>query len=128
MTNRWHEIAALVDAEGAHGADLIALPETWNMQYKNQPEPLTRPDSHGDGGTRTEAPHLYCLPNRPARWRAAASIPRCSSTGLAALVTIYDKVYPYWSEYDLSPVVQPALAGPTVDPDGFWMRRHGGLF
>jgi len=33
---------------------------------------------------------------------------------LGRIVTVYDKVYPYWSEYDLAPSVQPALTWPQV--------------
>ena len=107
------EIARLVDSEGAKGVDLIALPETWNMQYKNQPEPL-------DGPTVTtmqelaarHRTYLVCPIDRQdgdQRVNSAVLIDRLGRIG-----AVYDKVYPYWSEFDLSPCVQPALTAPPV--------------
>jgi hypothetical protein len=108
-----HQIAALVDAEGARGADLIALPETWNMQYKNQPEPLTGPTVTALVElAQQHRTYIVCPIDRQdgdRRVNSAVLIDR-----LGRISAIYDKVYPYWSEYDLAPVVQPALVGPTV--------------
>lgn len=107
------EIACLVDSEGAKGVDLIALPETWNMQYKNQPETL-------DGPTVTtmqalaarHRTYLVCPIDRQdgdRRVNSAVLIDRLGRIG-----AVYDKVYPYWSEFELSPCVQPALTAPPV--------------
>jgi hypothetical protein len=107
------QIAALVDAEGMHGTDLIALPETWNMQYKNQPEPLTGPTVTALVElAQKHRTYIVCPIDRQdgdRRVNSAVLIDR-----LGRIVAVYDKVYPYWSEYDLSPVVQPALVGPPV--------------
>ncbi|MBX3010037.1 MAG: carbon-nitrogen hydrolase family protein [Caldilineaceae bacterium] len=107
------EIAALVDMEGAKGVDLIALPETWNMQYKNQPETLTGPTvavmCELAARHRT---YLVCPIDRQdgeRRVNSAVLIDR-----LGQVVSVYDKVYPYWSEFDLSPCVQPAHSMPPV--------------
>lgn len=107
------EITALVDREGAQGVDLIALPETWNMQYKNQPETL-------DGPTVTamqtlaarHRTYVVCPIDRQdgeRRLNSAVLIDR-----LGRIVAVYDKVYPYWSEFALTPCVQPALTTPPV--------------
>lgn len=107
------EIARLVDSEGAKGVDLIALPETWNMQYKNQPEAL-------DGPTVTamrelaarHRTYLVCPIDRQDGDRRVNSAVLIDRVG--RVVCVYDKVYPYWSEFDLTPCVQPALSAPPV--------------
>jgi len=107
------EIARLVDSEGTKGVDLIALPETWNMQYKNQPETL-------DGPTVTamqelaarHRTYLVCPIDRQDGDRRVNSAVLIDRVG--RVVCVYDKVYPYWSEFDLSPCVQPALSAPPV--------------
>ncbi|MEZ4868273.1 MAG: carbon-nitrogen hydrolase family protein [Caldilineaceae bacterium] len=107
------EIAALVDREGAQGVDLIALPETWNMQYKNQPERLDGPtvSTMAELAARHRT-YIVCPLDRQdgdRRVNSAVLIDR-----LGRVVCSYDKVYPYWSEFDLSPCVQPALTTPPV--------------
>ncbi|MFN8494726.1 MAG: carbon-nitrogen hydrolase family protein [Caldilineaceae bacterium] len=106
-------IAALVDAEGGRGADLIALPETWNMQYKNQPEPLTGPTVTALVDlAQKHRTYIVCPIDRQdgdRRVNSAVLIDR-----LGRIVAVYGKVYPYWSEYDLNPAVQPALTPPPV--------------
>ena len=98
------EIAALVDQEGAKGADLIVLPETWRGQTK--PEPL-------EGSTvitmavlaKKHHTYLVCPIDRqsgPDRVNSAILIDRNGQ-----VIGVYDKVYPYWSEFDLRPPVQP---------------------
>jgi beta-ureidopropionase len=107
------EILPIVDAEGQSGVDLIALPETWNMQYKNQPEPL-------DGPTVTalcelaqrHRTYIVCPIDHLAdgcRLNSAVLIDR-----LGRVMGCYDKIYPYWSEYDLTPPVTPGHYPPPV--------------
>jgi hypothetical protein len=55
------EIAHLVDDEGAKGVDLIALPETWNMQYKSMATPW-----NWNSGYPVNS-GLYCAPNSQGR-------------------------------------------------------------
>ena len=107
------EIATLVEQEAAAGVDLIALPETWNDQYKNQPETLDGPtvSTLAEIAARQRC-YIVCPIDRQAdgrRINSAVLIDR-----LGRVVCTYDKVYPYWSEYDLKPVVQPALQPPPV--------------
>jgi len=107
------QIAALVDAEAANGVDLIALPETWNDQAKNHPETL-------DGLTITtmarlaqkHRTYLVCPIDRSQdghRLNSAVLIDR-----LGQVVCIYDKVYPYWSEFSYNPPVEPAQTRPRT--------------
>lgn len=107
------EIAVQVNAEGARGVDLIALPETWNMQYKNQPETLDDPTV--TAMTELAARHrtyIVCPIDRQEGDRRVNSAVIIDRVG--RIVCVYDKVYPYWSEYDLTPCVQPARSGPPV--------------
>jgi len=107
------EIAALVDREAAAGVDLIVLPETWNMQYKNQPETLAGPTVTTMAAlAQRHRTYIVCPIDRQdgdRRVNSALLIDR-----LGRVVAIYDKVYPYWSEFDVTPAVQPALTAPTV--------------
>lgn len=107
------EINALVDREGALGVDLIALPETWNMQYRNQPETLAGPTvTTMQTLAARHRTYLVCPIDRQdgeQRVNSAVLIDR-----VGRIVAVYDKVYPYWSEFDLTPCVQPALTAPPV--------------
>lgn len=107
------EIATRVEQEAASGVDLIALPETWNDQYKNRPEPLDGPTVSvlSEIAARQRC-YIVCPIDRQEgerRVNSAVLIDR-----LGRVVCVYDKVYPYWSEFDLRPVVQPALQPPPV--------------
>ena len=107
------EIARLVDSEGAQGVDLIALPETWNMQYKNQPETLAGPTVTAmQTLAARHRTYVVCPIDRQDGARRVNSAVLIDRVG--RIVAVYDKVYPYWSEFDLSPCVQPALTTPPV--------------
>jgi predicted amidohydrolase len=98
------KIEKIVDEEGAKGTDIIVLPETWRGQ--KQPETL-------DGETITTLSLLAKKHNTYIlspidrkegnfRFNSAVLINREGK-----VVFIYDKVYPYWNEYDLNPPVNP---------------------
>lgn len=106
------KILKIVDEEGGKGADIIVLPETWRGQ--NQPERL-------DGETITALSKLarkhniYILSpidrtDGKARYNTAVLIDRKGK-----VVFMYDKVYPYWSEFDLKAgPVNPGSNGEMV--------------
>ncbi|GIV76108.1 MAG: hypothetical protein KatS3mg050_0502 [Litorilinea sp.] len=100
-------IARLVDQEGAHGVDIIALPETWNDQKKEQPETLEGPTVKTLAElARKHRTYIVCPIDRmgdSGRLNSALLIDR-----LGHIVMIYDKAYPYWSEFDRRPPVQVA--------------------
>jgi len=98
------KIAQIIDDEGSKGVDLIVLPETWRGQ--DVPEIL-------EGETFTELSRLakkhktYIISpidrkEGNSRFNSATLIDRTGK-----IVFIYDKVYPYWCEYDLDPPVDP---------------------
>jgi predicted amidohydrolase len=108
----FNKIIKMVDEEGARGTDIIVLPETWNGQ--KQPETL-------DGLTITSLAKLakkhntYILSpidrkDGNARFNSAVLIDRSGK-----VVFSYDKVYPYWAEFDLSAgAVSPGANGEMV--------------
>ena len=109
------EIGEIVDREGARGADLIVLPETWRGQ-EDSPESL-------DGPTITAMAHLarrhqtyiICPLDRmdgEHRRNSAVLLDRGGR-----VVCTYDKVYPYWPELDLQPPVEPGLDAPVYQAD-----------
>ena len=105
------EIAKIVDEEGAKGSDIILLPETW--QGQSHPETL-------EGKTITTLSKLaqkhntYILSpidrtDGKNRYNSAVLIDRKGK-----VVFVYDKVYPYWGEYDLTPPVTPGKGGDMI--------------
>ncbi len=99
------EIAKVVDSEGAKGADLIVLPETW-LGQNDKPESV-------DGSTvttmaalaRKHSAYVVCPIDRRdenRRLNTAVLIDRGGK-----VIGAYDKVFPYWSEYDLKQPVVP---------------------
>jgi predicted amidohydrolase len=104
-------IRNIVDEEGAKGTDIIVLPETWRGQ--SRPETL-------EGETITTLSELakehntYILSpidrtEGKYRFNSGVLIDREGK-----VVFVYDKVYPYWSEYDLTPPVDPGKKGEMV--------------
>jgi len=97
-------IVPLVDAEGAKGADLIILPET--MLGQKKPQPLDGPAvTTMSDLARKHRTYIVCSIDRldgARRVNSAVLIDRAGK-----VVCVYDKVYPYWSEFDLKPPVEP---------------------
>lgn len=90
------EIAAVVDREGARGCDLIILPESWSG---HTPETLDGPAVTALGAlARKHHSYLVCPIDRQEGERRLNSAILLERDGHVA--TVYDKVYPYWSEFD----------------------------
>ena len=98
-------IAAIVDSEGAKGADLIVLPEAW--RGNDIVEPLSGPTITAMSGL-AQKHHCYvvCPIYREDHGHRLNSSVLIDRTG--NVVSIYDKIYPYWNEFDMTP---PALPG-----------------
>jgi predicted amidohydrolase len=105
------KIEKIVDEEGAKGTDIIILPETWRGQ--SNPETL-------EGETITALSKLAIKHNTyilspidrtdgKFRYNSAILINREGK-----VVLVYDKVYPYWSEFDLTPPVTPGTNSEMV--------------
>jgi predicted amidohydrolase len=110
------EIAGYVAREGARGADLIALPETWRGLSPASAEPLDGPTvSTMAELARKHATYIVCPIDRkdgPRRRNTAVLLDRQGK-----VACLYDKVYPYWSEYDIDPPVEPGHDVPVHQAD-----------
>ena len=99
------EILATVDREGAQGADLIALPETWTGQ--GDAWQTLNGDTLAQVSSLARKHHTYIVCPIDRR----DGVQRRNSSVLldrkGRVVCVYDKMYPYWSEFDLVPPVVP---------------------
>jgi predicted amidohydrolase len=98
-------IAGIVDAEGQKGADLVSLPEAW--RGSDVVETLSGP-TITTMSQLARKHHSYVVSPiyRLAEGKRLNSAVLIDRTG--AVVSVYDKVFPYWNEFDLQP---PALPG-----------------
>ena len=113
------EIAALVDREGARGADLIALPETWSGN----------PGAPGRSPETLDGPAISAMAALARKHRTYIVSPidrrdgahRLNSSVLldraGEVACIYDKVYPFWSEFDAQPPVEVGRSVPVYQAD-----------
>jgi predicted amidohydrolase len=98
-------IAAIVDAEGAKGVDLIVLPEAW--RGNDVVETLSGATiTTMSGLAKKHRCYVVCPIYRDAKDRRLNSAVLIDRTG--KVVSVYDKIYPYWNEFDMIP---PALPG-----------------
>jgi predicted amidohydrolase len=110
------EIVERVDREAAEGADLVVLPETW-LGQGSDPERV-------DGATitamatvaRRHRTYIVCPIDRTDGERRLNSAVVLDRDG--GVIAVYDKVYPYWSEFRLDPPVTPGST-PLVVPTDF---------
>jgi predicted amidohydrolase len=98
-------IAGIVDAEGQKGVDLVSLPEAW--RGSDVVETLSGPTiTTMSRLARKHHSYVDCPIYRPAEGRRLNSSVLIDRTG--TVVSVYDKVFPYWNEFDMQP---PALPG-----------------
>jgi len=108
------EITAIVDTEGAKGADIIALPETWRGQ--KQPETLDGPTIQAMAAlARKHHTYIVCPIDRQDGTKRLNSSVLLDRDG--NVVSVYDKVYPFWSEYDVKPPVDVGLDAPVYQAE-----------
>ena len=107
------EIAEVVDEEGSRGADIIALPETWRG---NNSETLDGPTIRTMSAlARKHRTYIVCPIDRKEGDKRLNSAVLIDRSGEVAC--IYDKVYPYWSEFDLKPPVDVGVEAPVYETD-----------
>ena len=110
------DVLEVVDFEGAKGADLIVLPETWRGQTEHTQESLegTTLSKIGDLA-RKHNTYIVSPIDRfdgDNRLNSAVLIDRHGN-----VAGVYDKVVPYWAEFDISPPVSVASRGPVFETD-----------
>ena len=104
----------VIDREAARGIDLVVLPETWTGH--DAPETL-------EGKTittvavlaRKHNAYIVCPLDRKEgnrRYNSAVLIDR-----KGRVAGVYDKVFPYWSEFDLVPPVDIGGKVPVFEAD-----------
>jgi beta-ureidopropionase len=111
------QIAGLVDKEGARGADLIALPETFRGQNETSQETL-------------DGPTVSALAPLAAKHRTYIVVPidrkdgdrRLNSAVVldrrGRIAGVYDKLYPFWvEEFRRRPPVQPGQNVTVISTD-----------
>ncbi|HZP84097.1 MAG TPA: carbon-nitrogen hydrolase family protein [Chthonomonadaceae bacterium] len=109
------EIERLVDREGAQGADLIILPETC-LGQNDPPETLDGPTLTAMRAlARKHHTYLICPIDRTEGGRRLNTGVLLDRNG--EIACLYNKVYPYWSEYDLNPPVSVGEEAPVYQAD-----------
>ena len=109
------EIASVVDAEARKGADLIALPETW-LGQQGPPETLEGPTIAVMSTLASKhQTHIVCPMDRQDGGERLNSAVLLNRQG--AIAGVYDKVFPYWSEFDIKPPVVPGQDAPVFETD-----------
>lgn len=108
------EIVKIIDSEGVKGADIIALPEAWrgSETLETLDGPTIRAMSSLAKKHRT---YIVCPIYRKKgeqRFNSAVLLDRSGK-----VVGCYDKVYPYWSEFDLKPLVSCGEEIPVFQTD-----------
>jgi predicted amidohydrolase len=111
------EIAALVDAEGAKGADLIAIPETCRGQNETSVETLDGPTVGAMAQlARKHRTYIVCPIDRKEGGRRFNSAVLLDRQGQVACV--YNKLYPVWQEECLKmPAVLPGNSATVYQAD-----------
>ncbi len=110
------EIVAIIDAEAAQGVDLVALPETWRGQTVGTEEALDGPTITAMSALAAKhRTYIVCPIDRIDGARRLNSAVLIDRAGQVAAV--YDKVYPYWAEFDLSPSVDVGTTPVVAETD-----------
>jgi predicted amidohydrolase len=110
------DVLSVVDAEGARGADLIVLPETWRGQNDHTRESLAGPTLRELGKLAKKYSTYIVSPidriDGDERLNSAVLLDRNGQ-----VVGIYDKVYPYWAELEHAQPVKVAKNIPVFETD-----------
>jgi predicted amidohydrolase len=105
------EIARVVDAEGARGADVIAMPEAWQGQSNNG---STEEELNGPTITamsvlaRKHRTYIVCPIDRKDGQMRRNSAVLLDREGKVA--TVYNKVFPWTPEFRFTPTINPGEA------------------
>lgn len=100
------EIAAHVDRAGAGGADLIILPELCRGQGPASAETLDGPTVTAMAALAHEhRTYIACPIDRSSGAERLNTIVLLDRDG--KLATTYDKVFPYWGEFNVNPPAEP---------------------
>ncbi|MFC1651243.1 carbon-nitrogen hydrolase family protein [Candidatus Latescibacterota bacterium] len=100
------DIVRIVDSEAAKGADLICLPEICRGQ--SHPETLDGETITAMSGiAKNRNCYIVCPIDRKEgnqRFNSSVLIDRNGK-----IACVYDKVFPYWSEFEIDPPIDPSM-------------------
>jgi predicted amidohydrolase len=100
----------------AQGSDLVLLPETWLGQNEHEPEPLEGPTVKTIAAlAQKHRCYVVCPVDRIEGERRLNTSVLIDRTG--QVMGMYDKVYPFWSEFDVRPSVSVGDEAPVFDVD-----------
>ena len=107
------KVAALVDEEAARGVDLIALPEIWPGE---KAETLDGPTVTAMAGLAKKH-HVYIVSPMYRKdggkiYNTAVLLDR-----EGRVACLYDKVYPFWAEWDTHKNLEPGKEAPVYQTD-----------
>ena len=109
-------ICDLIDAEAAKGVDLVVLPETWRGQKDDTMEALDGPTIAAMSElARKHRTYIVSPIDRIDGGRRVNTAVLLDRNG--KVVSLYDKIYPYWSEFDHKKKVEPGSAAPVYQAD-----------
>jgi predicted amidohydrolase len=107
-------VVGIVEREAARGADLIVLPETWTGHAA--PETLEGKTISTIGAlAKKYNTYIVCPIDRKdgsRRYNSAVLIDR-----RGRVAGVYDKVFPYWAEFDFTPPVDIGTKVPVFETD-----------
>lgn len=109
-------IRDVIDSEAARGVDLVILPETWRGQNAHSMETLEGPTITAMAALARKH-HTYVVSpiDRRDGDHRLNSVVLLDREGKIAF--IYDKVFPYWSEFDLQKKVEVGRTAPIYQAD-----------
>ena len=114
-------IRNLIDAEAAKGVDLVVLPETWRGQKDDTMEALDGPTIAAMSElARKHRTYIVSPIDRIDGGRRVNTAVLLDRNG--KVVSLYDKIYPYWSEFDHKKKVEPGSAAPVYQER--WLDRE----
>lgn len=109
-------IAKHVDEEAARGADLIALPELCRGLDSSSEEPLNGPTVTAIAALAAKHRTYIAVPiDRRDQQKRLNTVVLLDRAGHVAC--LYDKLFPYWSEYTVHPPVSPGKAAEVFQAD-----------
>jgi predicted amidohydrolase len=109
-------IRSLIDKEAATGVDLVVLPETWRGQNDHSIETIDGPTIRAMSElARKHNTYIVSPIDRLQDGRRINTAVLIDRSG--KVVFHYDKVFPYWSEFDHKEKVVPGLAAPVYEAD-----------
>ncbi len=109
-------IRDVIDTEAARGVDLVILPETWRGQKDDTMETLDGPTINAMSTlARKHRTYIVCPIDRKDGDRRMNSAVLLDRSG--KVVFVYDKVFPYWSEFDHKKKVDLGASAPVYQAD-----------